>query len=120
MYVTGFCHKEPRCCVAVYLQICVCVCFLYTVVIKEMSACGITRVSKKGMDLSALVSSVVNWMYGSKLLVCSRNYSFFDVSVTTKVSSTYLFPYSWRILNCVDGLGLIVLHVAVGHYGADG
>ena len=24
MYVTGFCHKEPRCCVAVYLQICVC------------------------------------------------------------------------------------------------
>ena len=64
---------------------------LYTVVMRDLSGCCITKVSKNGMDPSALVSFVVNWMRGSKLLICYRNFSLYDVSITTKVSSTYLF-----------------------------
>ena len=55
--------------------------FLYTVVIRDLLGCGITKVSKKGMDQSAPVSPEVNWLYGSKLLMCSRHFS----SMTTSV-----------------------------------
>ena len=41
-----------------------------------MSGCGKTIVSRKGRDPSGLASSVVNWMCGSMLLICSRNSSF--------------------------------------------
>ena len=67
-----------------------CVGFLYTDIMRELSDFGITEVSKKGMDPSALASSVVKWICGSILLIYSRNFSFFDDSMTTK-SSTYLF-----------------------------
>ena len=39
----------------------VCVGFLYTVVMRDLSGCGITNVSKKGMDPSSLDISEVNW-----------------------------------------------------------
>ena len=68
----------------------VCVGFLYTVVMRDLSGCGIPNVSKKGMDPSFLDGSEVNWMCGSKLLRCSRNF-LCDAFVTIKVSSTYLF-----------------------------
>ena len=29
-------------------------------------------------------------------------------------------PTSWRVPSCVDGLGLKILHIEVGHNGADG
>ena len=66
--------------------------FLYTNVNREPSGCGITIVSRKGMDPSVLVSSVVKWMYGATLLMCSRKPCSFSASMTTKVSSTNLFP----------------------------
>ena len=53
--------------------------------------CGITIVSRKGIDPSALASSVVNWMCGSMLLMCSRKLFFFAEFMTTQVSSTYFF-----------------------------
>ena len=58
--------------------------FLYTLVVKELSGSGITRVSKKGMDPSALVSSTVKLMFGSMLLMCLWSLSFLDNSMTTK------------------------------------
>ena len=65
--------------------------FLYTDVMRDLSGCGITMVSRKGIDPSGLASSVVNWMTGSMLLMCSRNSSFLAESMITQVSSTYLF-----------------------------
>ena len=69
----------------------VCVGFLYTDVSREPSGCGITIVSRKGMDPSVLPSSVVKLICGSTLLMCSRKLCFFVASMTTKVSSIYLF-----------------------------
>ena len=58
------------------LQVQICVCgLLYTIVMRGFSGCVITKVSKKGMDPSVLASSIVNWMCGSILLMCSRNFS---------------------------------------------
>ena len=56
----------------------VCVGFLYTDVNREPSSCGITIVSRKGMDPSVLASSVVKWMCGSTLLMCSGNLACFQ------------------------------------------
>ena len=52
---------------------------LYTVVMRDLSGCGITNVSKKQMDPSSLDVSEVNWMCGSSQLRCSRNYTLCDV-----------------------------------------
>ena len=68
-----------------------CVGFLYTDVSRKPSGWGITIVSRKGMDPSVPACSVVKWMCGSTLLMCSRKPCFFVASMTTKVSSTYLF-----------------------------
>ena len=70
-------------------------------------------------DPSALASSVVKWMCGSTLLMCSRNHSFFTASMTTKLSSTHL-PKSWWVFSCIDDLDIKILHIEVGHNGDDG
>ena len=69
----------------------VCVGFLYTNVKRELSGCAKTIVSRNGGDPSGFASSDVNWMCGSKLLMCSRKFSFLVESMTIKVSSTNLF-----------------------------
>ena len=38
---------------------------LYTDLMRKLKNCGITKVSRKGMDPSALTSSVVKWKCGS-------------------------------------------------------
>ena len=43
----------------------VCMGFLYTNIMRELSVCGIPKVSRKGMKPSAFASSVVQWMCGS-------------------------------------------------------
>ena len=73
--------------------------FLYTVVARLPSLWGVTKVSKKGIDPSALVVSAVNLMFGSKELICWRNSSWCCSSWMTKVSSTYLFH---RLGGCVE------------------
>ena len=43
--------------------------FLLTVVLKVLSGCMVTRVSRKGSE-SCCVGSTVNWICGSWLLMC--------------------------------------------------
>ena len=50
--------------------------FLYTVIDNVFSASGFTRVSKKGMAPSSPVSSTVNFMAGSTLLMWPRKNCF--------------------------------------------
>ena len=50
----------------------VCVGVLYTVIDSVPSASGLTIVSKKGMEPSSLLSSTVNFIAGSTLLMCWR------------------------------------------------
>ena len=48
------------------------------------SASGLTMVSKKGMDPSSLLSSTVNLIAGSTLLMCWRKALFVDFLVDDK------------------------------------
>ena len=47
--------------------------FLYIVVSKLPSACGMIRVSRRGIEPSALVFSAVNCMPSSMELICVKN-----------------------------------------------
>ena len=47
--------------------------FLYTFDVNVPSSWGVTRMSKKGMELSCFCSSVVNCMAGSTEFICCRN-----------------------------------------------
>ena len=49
--------------------------FLYTVVQRDLSDSGITKVSRNRMDQSTPVSSTVNSMHGLILMMCSRTMS---------------------------------------------
>ena len=62
----------------------------------------------------------LNWMCRSMLLICSRK-TFLLCSLYDNTGVIHIsFPNPWRIFSCVDGLGLKILHVEVGHNGADG
>ena len=50
--------------------------FLYTLVNRLLSFCGMTRVSKNGMAPSALVFSAVNWIFPSIELMCWKKLFF--------------------------------------------
>ena len=76
---------------AVPLKISVWVGFLYTLVVRVPSSCGVTSLSRNGMEPSCLVSSVVRFMEGSTELMCCRNSSFCNCCSITKMSPTYLF-----------------------------
>ena len=65
--------------------------FLYTVVSNLPSACGMTRVFRKGIEWSALVLSAVNCMPSSMELICVKNSSLWADFMTTKVSSANVF-----------------------------
>ena len=65
--------------------------FLYTVVDRLPSFFGVTKVSRKGMDPSALVVSAVNFIFSSMSLMWLKNSSLCSVSKMTKVLSTNLF-----------------------------
>ena len=67
----------------------VCVGFLYTEVLKVLSGCMVTSVSKKGSD-PCCVGSTVNWMYGSWLLICCSKSWLCSALLITNVSSTNL------------------------------
>ena len=58
--------------------------FLYTVVVRLPSLCGVTKVSKKGIDPSALVVSAVNLMLGSIEFKWWKNSSLCCSSIMTK------------------------------------
>ena len=75
----------------------VCVGFLYTDVSREPSDWVITIVSRKGMDPSVPASSVVKWMCGSILLMCSRKPCFFVASIKPQWCNVIVFG------SCVRG-----------------
>ena len=63
---------------------------LYTVMDRSPFSSGFTMVSKKGMEPSSLLSSTVNFMAGSTLLMCWRKSCLLTSLWMTKVSSTNL------------------------------
>ena len=64
--------------------------FLYIVMDRAPFSSGFTMVSKKGMEPSSLLSSTVNFMAGSTLLMCWRKSCLLTSLWMTKVSSTNL------------------------------
>ena len=103
-----------------YKYMSVCVGFLYTVVLRDPYGCGMAIVSRNGMDPSGLASSDVNWMCGSKLLMCYKKL-FFSCRIQDHTSAIHIpLPHLWRALGSVDGIYFKVLHEEVGHNGADG
>ena len=62
----------------------------YTVNDRELSASGVTKVSRKGMPPFPWVPSTVNVIAGSMLLICSRNSCLWVLCWVTHVSSTNL------------------------------
>ena len=67
---------------------------------------GFTMVSKKGMEPSTLLSSTVNFMAGSPLLMCWRKSCLFTSLWMTKMSSTNLHQDLGGGVQC---LGLFAL-----------
>ena len=59
---------------------------------------GLTMVSKKGMEPSSLLSSTVNFMEGSTLLMCWRKFLFIDFLVDDKgvIHKPALEPGGWK------------------------
>ena len=80
--------------------------FLYTVMDRPPFSSGFTMVSKKGMEPSSLLSSTVNFMAGSTLLMCWRKPCLLTSLWMTKVSSTNLHQNLGDGVQC---LGLFAL-----------
>ena len=62
----------------------------YTLLWTVLSGSGVTRGCRKGMDRYGLISSVMNWIWGSMEVICSRNWVLCSIFWLTKVLSTYL------------------------------
>ena len=77
--------------------------FLYIEVDRLTSLFAVIKVSRKGIDPSALVFSTVNCIFSSMAFMCWRNSSLCSVSKMTKVSSTNLLQ--WLVgCGCFQGL----------------
>ena len=89
----------------------------YTVMGKELSASGLTKIPRKGIDLFSWLPSTVNLIAGSIFLKWSKNNCLWDCCWMTKVSYT-------NLNQCLGGGGtpevfsLKMLHVQVCHYWA--
>ena len=68
-----------------------CVGFLYTEVWRLPSSLGVIRISKKGVDPSVLISSVVNFILGMMEFKCYRKLFLCCLLMIVNVSSTNLF-----------------------------
>ena len=91
--------------------------FLYTVVSKLPSACGMTRVSRKAKEPLVLMFSMVNCIPSSMELICVKNSSLWADFMTTMVSSTNLFHRFGGVWCCTEGFSVKFFHKYVGHYG---
>ena len=69
--------------------------FLYTLVIRVPSFCGVMSVSRNDMEPSGLVSSVVNMMAGSTELICCKN-SFHVIAVVWQKCNLHIFSIFWE------------------------
>ena len=89
---------------------------LYTVVAREVSGCGITKYPRKEWTHQLLFLLLWN---GSMLLMCSRNLFlcwFYDHKTVMHIP----LQHFWRVLSCMYGSGLKVLHVEVHPCGVIG
>ena len=67
--------------------------FLYTLVLKLPSGHGVTKVSRKGMDPSSLVSSIVNWIFSSMEFIWLMKLSFWVFLMMTRgQNKPYMVP----------------------------
>ena len=69
----------------------------YTVIDKDLSARGVTKVSRKGIAPLPWVSSTVNLIAGLILLMWSRNACLWACFWMTRVSSTNLY-HTWGLI----------------------
>ena len=90
--------------------------FLYTVMDRLPFSSGFTMVSKKGMEPSSLLSSTVNFMAGSTLLMCCRKSCLLTSLWMTKVSSTNLCQNLGGGMQCL-GLFALSTPLKVCYYG---
>ena len=96
-----------------------CVCFLYTEVLKVLSGCMVTSVSRKGSD-PCCVGSTVNWMCGSWLLMCSSRSWLCSALLMTKVSSTNLsqreggWGKDWRAFTSNSSMKMLAMSGLMG------
>ena len=92
--------------------------FLYTVVNRLPSLCGVTTVSKKGIALSALMFSAVNFMFSSIELMCWKKLFFALCFYDNKSVIHKSFPQTWEVWCCLQDFCFKIFHENVGHYGA--
>ena len=93
----------------------VCVGLWYTVMDKELSASGITKLWRKGIAPFPWVPSTVNIIAGSMILIWSRNACLWAWCWMTHVSSTNLY-HTWGVCSRPEGFSLKMLNVQVGNY----
>ena len=89
----------------------------YTVMDKELSASGLTKVSRKGIDPFSWLHSTVNLIAGCILSIWSKNNCLWDCWWMTKVSSTNLSQYL-GVGGRLENFSLKMLHVQVCHFRA--
>ena len=90
--------------------------FWYTWKDKELSANGVTRVSRKGMAPFSWLSSTVNLIAGSTLLMCSRNSSLWAYIWMIHVSSTNR-NMPGGVDSRTQSFSLKTLHIQIGNNG---
>ena len=89
----------------------------YTVMERELSASGVTKVSRKGMAPFPWLPSTVNLVAGAMLLICSMNACLWTCCWMTKVSSTYL-NQCLRVGGRLESFSVKMFHIQIGNYGA--
>ena len=91
--------------------------FLYTEIDRELSASGLTKISRNGIAPFSWLPSTVNFIAGSTWLMWFRNNCLWASCWMTKVSSTNLNQYlGWG--GSTKSFSLKVLHIQVGSYRA--
>ena len=90
--------------------------FQYTWKERELSARGVTRVSRKGIAPFAWFPSTVNLIAGSMLLIWSRNPCLCACCWMTQVSSTKL-NHAWGVNSRCNSFSFKTFHVLVSYYG---
>ena len=90
----------------------------YTVMERELSAWGVTKVSRKGMAPFPWLPSTVNLIAGSMLLIWSRNACLWDFCWMSQVSSTNLNLIPGRVGGRLESFSLKMFHIQIGNYEA--
>ena len=91
----------------------------YTLILAGNHQAVASQLCPGRIDPTVLASCVVKWMCGSTVDVLQETLLLCSIYDHKSVIHIPL-PNSWRVLICVDGLVLKILHIQVGHNWADG